>query len=157
MTGGMDSRLTLAGDLAVDFAPILANWQGSPIYMNTKYDDYVVCEKIARENNLEFVSVDVSGDEPHAIDSSMLELLGEYATIYGNNLNWHEIFKTQFFQLNANSPHIQPVCQWCKDFNRLAGNLFLLFWRLKLQRLHIMQAVGQLDDDNSNVATDGNH
>lgn len=94
MTGGMDSRLTLAGDLAVDFAPILANWQGSPIYMNTKYDDYVVCEKIARENNLEFVSVDVSGDEPHAIDSSMLELLGEYATIYGNNLNWHEIFKT---------------------------------------------------------------
>ena len=94
MTGGMDSRLTLAGDLAIDYVPVLANWQGSPIYMNTKYDDHVVCEKIAKEKNLEYISIDVSGDEPHAIDESMLQLLGEYATIYGNNLKWHKIFRS---------------------------------------------------------------
>lgn len=94
MTGGMDSRLTLAGDLAVEFCPDLANWQGSPVYMNTKYDDHVVCEKIAREKNLEFIPIDVSGDEPHAIDENILRLLGEYATIYGNNLKWHKIFRT---------------------------------------------------------------
>lgn len=93
MTGGMDSRLTLAGDLAVNYSPILANWQGSPIYMNTKYDDHIVCGKIAKATKLEFIPIDVSGDEPHTIDNCMLDLLGEYATIYGNNLRWHNIFK----------------------------------------------------------------
>lgn len=94
MTGGMDSRLTLAGDLAVGYKPNLANWQGSPVYMNTKYEDHIVCKKIADAKSLKFIPIDVSGDESHIIDNDMFDMLGEYATIYGNNLKWHTIFTT---------------------------------------------------------------
>lgn len=92
MTGGMDSRLTLAGDLASNFVPNLANWQGSPIYMNTKIEDQVICKKIAQSKDIKLKMIDVSEDNSRFIKKSQLEYIGEYATIYGNNRKWHEIF-----------------------------------------------------------------
>ena len=92
MTGGMDSRLTLAGDIAADYKTILANWQGSPDYMNTKKEDKEVSLKIADAFGLDFVSIDVSNDELHTINDLEYKTKGEYACIYGNNRLWHNFF-----------------------------------------------------------------
>lgn len=92
MTGGMDSRLTLAGDIAAGYLPKLANWQGSPVYMNTKIEDKYLCKQIAETMGLAFEFIDVSEEVPHEISISDFERIGEYACIYGNNSNWHNYF-----------------------------------------------------------------
>jgi hypothetical protein len=89
----MDSILSLAGDLASQYKPILANWQGSPVMMNTKIEDKYVAEMISNIEGLNYNDIDVSECDQGIIDINQFEKYGEYARIYGNNRKWFEFFE----------------------------------------------------------------
>lgn len=97
VTGGLDSKLLLAGDMSLSCDTILGNWQGSPILMNTKMEDRCIAEIIAEELSLELERIDVEGGEREMLSSDTFNRLGEYAELYGNNSKWIEIFESKKF------------------------------------------------------------
>ena len=96
MTGGVDSRLSLASYLAASMKPILCSWGGNYLKMNTKDADADVSNKIAVEENLEFRYIDVSESDAFEVDEipvNQFDKYGEWATIYGNNKKWFALFE----------------------------------------------------------------
>lgn len=93
ITGGMDSRLSLAGDMSVGVHPVLINWQGCPILMNTKFEDSKVSELIANKVNLVYKEIDVSNGIAKKMEENSFDKYGEYARIYGNNKKWFGFFE----------------------------------------------------------------
>ena len=98
MTGGVDSRLSLASYLAASMSPTLCSWGGNNIKMNTKDEDAVVSKSIAVAEKLKYKYVDVSEEDPYSvtdISREQFEKYGEWATIYGNNKKWFNIFESK--------------------------------------------------------------
>ena len=96
MTGGVDSRLSLATYLAASMKPVLCSWGGNYLKMNTKDADADVSNKIATEENLEFRYIDVSESDAYEVDEISVDRFdkyGEWATIYGNNNKWFALFE----------------------------------------------------------------
>ena len=57
-----------------------------------------------------------------------------------------EVFEFSFYLVQA-----QAVCEWSVDVERLTGNLILLVSRLRLQSAHVVQAVANLDEYDTDV------
>lgn len=101
-TGGVDSRLILGVYLSSGIKPRLANWQGSPVIMNTKADDAKLVGEIARILGLEYYEYDVQTDFAQDVNNMKLEdfdKYGEYSLEYGNNKKWQEIFENSGMEL----------------------------------------------------------
>ena len=61
----------------------------------------------------------------------------------------------QVFELAAHLAHAQAVRQRSVDVQGLAGNRFLAIGLQVLQRAHVVQAVGQLDEDHAHIGDHG--
>ena len=94
-TGGVDSRVVLAVYSYLDELPIIANWQGAPVDMNTKIQDRKISKLLAEKCGLDFKCFDVSHDfkkdSKEIVDK--LDTYGEYSLIYCGNKKWYEIFE----------------------------------------------------------------
>ena len=71
--------------------------------------------------------------------------------------HWVEETESQVFKLSANLAHAEPVRDGRIDFERLLSDLVLPLGIEMLQRAHVVQAVGQLDQDDPNVIHHGQH
>jgi hypothetical protein len=94
-TGGVDSRLILAASLSSGAKPIVANWQGEPVAMNTKPEDETIARELASIGNLPFIGFNIGeSTSGHRKDINQIdyEKYGEYALQYGNNQKWFDIF-----------------------------------------------------------------
>ena len=63
--------------------------------------------------------------------------------------------EAEVFELRLDFVEPQTVGQRRIDVKRLTGNLVLLVGRLRLQCAHVVQAVGNLDEDDANVVAHG--
>lgn len=61
------------------------------------------------------------------------------------------VFETKVFQLRFDGVKAQAMGQWRIEIKRFAGDLHLLVALHVLQRAHIVQAVGQFDQDHTYV------
>ena len=61
--------------------------------------------------------------------------------------------ETEVFELRLNLVEPQTMCQRSIDVKRLACNLILLVLALRTQGTHIVQAVGYLDENHTNILT----
>ena len=68
-----------------------------------------------------------------------------------------EIAKAEIFQLAANFSHAQAVGDGAVDFQRFFGDFLLAVGRQMLQRAHVVQAVGELDQHHADVVDHGQH
>ena len=68
-----------------------------------------------------------------------------------------QIAEAEVFQLAANLAHAQAVRDGRIDLQRLFGDLLLAVRRQVLERAHVVQAVGQLDEDDADVVHHGEH
>ena len=100
-TGGVDSRVYLSIQNFLKNKPVIANWQGSPIDMNSKDPDLLIARELADITSLDFMEVDVSHN--YEMDLSRLEekidKYGEYGLIYCGNSKWYEFFESNRFAL----------------------------------------------------------
>lgn len=95
-TGGVDSRIALATNMAAQIPTVICNWQGCPKDMNTKMEDYDIAKQIAEKLELECICYDVAFDNQESIqniDETMIDRYGDYCRIYGSNKKWFEIFE----------------------------------------------------------------
>src|SRR5690349_22397484 len=67
------------------------------------------------------------------------------------------IAKSQIFQLATNLAHPQPVRDGSVNVQRLLGNLFAALGRKVLERPHIVQSIGKLDQHHPDVIYHGKH
>ena len=63
--------------------------------------------------------------------------------------------EAEVFEFYANGVHAQPVGDGCIDFQGFLGDPPAFFARQDFQRAHVVQAVGELDQDHANVARHG--
>ena len=68
-----------------------------------------------------------------------------------------QILQAQILQLVFHPSNAQATCQRRINFKRLLGYLFLLDLVKMLQRPHVMQAVGQLDENDPDVVRHREH
>ena len=68
-----------------------------------------------------------------------------------------DILERQVFQFAADLAHAQPVRDGRVDVQGFARDLLLPLRRQELQRAHVVQAVGQLDEDDADVVHHGQH
>ena len=68
-----------------------------------------------------------------------------------------DVLEGQVFQFAADLAHAQAVRDGRVDVQGFARDLLLAFLRQKLQRAHVVQAVGQLDEHHANVIHHGQH
>ena len=68
-----------------------------------------------------------------------------------------DVLKGQVFELAANFAHAQAMGDGRVDIERLARNFLLPLRREELQRAHVVQAVGQLDQHHANVVHHGQY
>ena len=61
----------------------------------------------------------------------------------------------EVFELAAQFAHAQPVRQRSEDVERLLRDFLALFGLQVLQRAHVVQAVGELDDDHADIGDHG--
>lgn len=80
MTGGLDSRLILAGFLSVGAKPILSYGQGNSSLTNTKDEDLEIVRTIANKYNLEFIRKDWSSDSQD--DSTLISMIDRYQDFF---------------------------------------------------------------------------
>lgn len=66
---------------------------------------------------------------------------------------WVEIFKGYFLDLDANFTHLETVGEWGENFERFTRDFALLVGRKSRESAEIVQAVGELDDEDTNVLT----
>lgn len=92
-TGGVDSRLVLAGDLAVGIRPELVSWYGKSESVDNDNQDRDIWESIAKNNHLEFSDFDISNIVTQTYDELSLNRYGEHALIYSNNQSWFRFFE----------------------------------------------------------------
>ena len=70
---------------------------------------------------------------------------------------WDRRSGSQVFEFAANLAHAEAVRDGCVDVQRFARNLLLPLGRKMLERAHVMQTIGQLDEDDANVVHHGEH
>ena len=68
-----------------------------------------------------------------------------------------DVAEAQVFQFAADLAHAQAVGDGGVDLERLAGDFLLPLRRQMLQRAHVVQAVGQLDEHHADVIHHGQH
>ena len=68
-----------------------------------------------------------------------------------------DIAEAEVFEFAANLAHPEAVGDGRVDVERFAGNFLLPLGRQMLERAHVMQAIGQLDEDDANVVHHGEH
>ena len=68
-----------------------------------------------------------------------------------------EVAEAQVFELAANLAHAEPVRDRPVDLERLLGDLLLAIGLQVLERAHVVQAVGQLDEHDADVVHHGEH
>ena len=66
-------------------------------------------------------------------------------------LLWLEVAEGEVFQLPLQLPDAEPIGQWRVDLHRLLRDPPTLRRRPVLERLHVVQAIGQLDEHDANV------
>ena len=71
--------------------------------------------------------------------------------------HWVEETESQVFKFSADLAHAEPVRDGRIDFERLLSDLVLPLGIEMLQRAHVVQAVGQFDQDDPNVIHHGQH
>ena len=71
--------------------------------------------------------------------------------------DWVEIAKAQVFQLAANFAHPQAVSDRAVNVQCFLRDLLLTVGRQVLERAHVVQPVGQLDEDDADVVHHGEH
>ena len=64
-------------------------------------------------------------------------------------------FEAQVFELDAHAVHAQAVGNWRVDFQGFLGDAPALFAGQHLQGAHVVQTIGQLDQDHADVAGHG--
>ena len=65
--------------------------------------------------------------------------------------------ETQVFEFAANFSHAQAMGDGCVDFQRFFGDFALALGLQVLERAHVMQAVGKLDEHHADVVDHGQH
>ena len=78
------------------------------------------------------------------------QLLSDGAVFVGVFVTETEVLKFFLHLVQA-----EAMCQWCIDVERLAGNLVLLAGQLAAKGAHVMEAVGNLDEDDADVVAHG--
>ena len=68
-----------------------------------------------------------------------------------------DVLEGQVFEFAANFAHAQAMRDGRVNVQRLARDLLLPLGREKLQRAHVVQTVGQLDEDDADVVHHGQH
>ena len=68
-----------------------------------------------------------------------------------------EVLERKVFEFELDGVHAKPVRQWGEDLERLARLRFALCLRHGGECSHVVQPVGQLDDENADVARHGDH
>ncbi len=68
-----------------------------------------------------------------------------------------DVFETEVFQFAANLAHAETVRDGGVDFERLAGDFLLAFGIEMFEGAHVVQAVGELDEDDADVVDHGEH
>ncbi len=66
-----------------------------------------------------------------------------------------EVLEAEVFEFPFDLPDAEPVGQRREDLQRLAGDALLLFRLHRGQGAHVVQSVGQLDDDDADIAGHG--
>ena len=61
----------------------------------------------------------------------------------------------QVFEFPLDGIHAEPVRQWCINFQSFLGFLLLLFLREPAESTHVVQTVGELNDQHANIAGHG--
>ncbi len=87
-----------------------------------------------------------SSPSPRSESTSLRELL------VGEGVG---VAEGEVFELAAQLAHAQAVGERSVDVERLAGDALLLFGLQVLERAHVVQAVGELDDDDADVGDHG--
>ena len=72
-------------------------------------------------------------------------------TFDGGKLIGVFVLETQVLEFRLDRVQTQTVGQRCVDIERLTGNLILFVGWLRLQGTHIMQTVGNLDEDHTDI------
>ena len=67
------------------------------------------------------------------------------------------MFEAQVFKLHLDAVDAEPVGDRRIDVERLTGDAFLLVGRHRAERLHVVQAIRQLDEDDTNVLDHRQH
>lgn len=89
MTGGLDSRIMLAGFLRAGVKPKLYYGIGNSALMNTKDEDLSIVKELARSFDLDLVILNWSS--PHPVDQYWQELgnkFGFFSDLYSGNINF---------------------------------------------------------------------
>ena len=68
-----------------------------------------------------------------------------------------EVLERKVFEFELDGVHAKPVRQWGEDLECLARLRFALCLRHSGECSHVVQPVGQLDDENADVARHGDH
>ena len=68
-----------------------------------------------------------------------------------------QVPKREVFQLPLDLADAKPVCQWRVDVERLAGDLAALRFGERLEGAHVVQPVGELDEDDPEVLRHRDH
>jgi hypothetical protein len=84
-----------------------------------------------------------------AFGAGLGDLLADVAVLLGI-----EVLEGEVVQLRLDLVDAQSVGEWGVDLQRLGGDLHLLFGRHRVERLHIVQAVGEFDDHHAQVFGD---
>jgi len=68
-----------------------------------------------------------------------------------------DVFETEVFEFAANLAHAEPVRDGSVDFERLSRDLLLALGIEMLEGAHVVEAVGELDEDDADVVDHGEH
>ncbi len=100
----------------------------------------------------ELLAQDADGlvDEALARSSPVRQRLDQLAVLLGL-----EVLEGEVLELPLDLPHAQPMRQRRVDLHRLARDALLLLRRQVLERLHVVEPVGELDDHDPHVLGHG--
>src|SRR5215207_8524305 len=80
------------------------------------------------------------------LGAAALQLLGQRPVLFGV-----EVFEGEVFQLGAQAPHAEAVRDGREDVERLLRDAAALLRLEVLERAHVVEPVGQLDEDDAHV------
>lgn len=122
MTGGLDSRVTLAAFLNAGIKPVLFYGIGNSPITNTKSEDYNIVKKIAERYDLQLITMDWKSPVP--IDkywSEMTEKYGFFTDIYSGTKNVineiNKIRNVDFFEFGYMGESIRNN-KWIDNLNK---------------------------------------
>ena len=98
---------------------------------------------------------------PAQIADDFVDVFQAFLALHGNALNevvvdlWLEISKREVFELPFELDDTETVCQRRIDLQCFLSDAFLLLWRLETHGAHVVQSVGELDDDDADILRHG--